>query len=338
MFLDYQNQKMSSEGPKKRRAAYRPQDFKCHKCPKLFRSKQAVERHLEREVPCDKKCEVCKYVATSKKDYKAHVKAGHVVTNSSPSLNDMTYENVERKKRTVRETRPDGTVIETEEVVENHTLAGIGVKMLQAQLRDNTLMRAVGVALASTTSEERLRHEAAQLMYDVHDRIPSGQSDQSSEKKVFVLTRNTPDSSAHWLELPGLLGLNRLMQHACDMYSFLIECGVQCMQSSTFKNQYVAQSLIGKEQALVVLLKNDAIVTQFSDVKNLTECPDGRKKEAEELMKVIQLRKLEIIGNIKHMLDDSEDLYYISRDIGRFISLTKPKKTPGHISVLEIQN
>jgi hypothetical protein len=320
--------------------AYRERKFACKKCPKVYRSQQSLDKHNRHVIPCDFKCRKCDFLGVSKSDMKLHMAEGlHIMPNTLPAINDMTYENVVQKVRFITETKPDGTVTRTTEVINNHTLAAAGGRQIQAQLQDNTLMRALG-ALAASTNDPRLRSESAQLLYHVHDRIPFRPSPNDEEqpgRKVWVLERGAPNASATWIELPRELGVDRLAKHASDMYAFLIECGVQRLQSSTFQNQYVAQSLMGTEQALVVTLRqHKEIHTQFSDIKDLTECPLDRMKEAEELMEAIQTRKMEIIDKIKHMLDDDDDLVAVCEDIERFIRLTKPRETPNRIKVLDI--
>lgn len=62
----------------KRRVAFRPQKFLCKKCPKRFRSQQALDKHIRREITCDFKCRKCQYVGESKNDLKTHIKYVHV--------------------------------------------------------------------------------------------------------------------------------------------------------------------------------------------------------------------------------------------------------------------
>jgi len=62
----------------KKRVAFRPQKFLCKKCPKRFRSQQALDKHIRREITCDFKCRKCQYVGESKNDLKTHIKYVHV--------------------------------------------------------------------------------------------------------------------------------------------------------------------------------------------------------------------------------------------------------------------
>jgi len=335
---------------KKNRPAYRPKKFACKKCPKSFTSRQSLDTHLMKKFPCDLKCRKCGYAATCNSDFKTHSSThieAKVNVNSLSSLQDMVVETIEEKLKLVRETRPDGTVIETTEVIKNHTLAGVHGRILQSRLPEKTLMRGVEKALSENTTDATIRTELVQALYPVHDRIPFREPAQPPNilgiepkppaKKVFIMARPAPDSPSTWTEVPNDLSVNILAKHARDMYAFVIESGVQRLQSSTFKNN-VAQSLIGEEEALVVTLQNDKITTNYSDVKDLSECPSDKKEDADELMKLIQLRKLENRERIKHSLDDDFDLEMVKGDIGRFIHNTKPKETPGFVKVMDIVN
>lgn len=52
-------------------------NFSCPKCPKMLSTRQRLDTHLEKTVPCDLQCRDCPFKATTKKQYNSHIRKPH---------------------------------------------------------------------------------------------------------------------------------------------------------------------------------------------------------------------------------------------------------------------
>jgi hypothetical protein len=189
-------------------------------------------------------------------------------------------------------------------------------KTLKGEMRMGAIVRALRSLDAEHQSMDSLINE---LLYQVHTQTdhPEMQAicmTDIARRNVKMYTRSTQDDEqCKWMLHPKEAAMTKVQQHARNLFSFLIEVGLQMLDVKLWTDDRVvlALEMEGQPCSLVIWydqLRDWVLVNPYVRNSQFQECPEDRLLDVERMALNIKFRKEEIIRQVKRYQLRQEDL------------------------------
>ena len=315
--------------------------YQCPNCPKKLSSKQRLQTHLDKRIPCDFKCRHCDFKCDNRHKFYRHIKKEH---------NDTGVEVVEAMPFVI-------TPIEDYKIIEgvfDTDMGEVTVTIRPRTLQEEVIMKKRLLQLSGLLREssggaliqvmkhlddsrtEYIPYSLGALLSMVHIRPETPQFHSIcltdiNRRSVSFYSRTHPvnDMSCKWIVYPQETSLQMLTHHAHDLFSYLLHTGIAALEIKVLHNDIV---FIMKAKNTTLLIRYDRayndIVVKTGIYKDLTECPASRSVEAANLLNIIEERKEQLLEEIKQVMPSR-------KDIAAFLDRGRPICYPSLLRTLE---
>ncbi len=169
----------------------------------------------------------------------------------------------------------------------------------------------------------QLTRIATNMIYDVlhHDdpRLHNICLSDISRGTVRVLSRVAETDKTYWAAHPNTIAAKVINVHARNLFSFMLEAGMQSLVSAIWKNNQCL-ALNGEVGWSVILYEeNDQLLARKIHSSELVYSPT---KDVARLMELVQTRKDEVIGLLRNLIIDNGDLKTCLEECRRFCYTT----------------
>lgn len=333
--------------------------FSCPKCPKRLSTRQRLDTHLEKTVPCDLQCRECPFKATTRKQYDNHIRKPHpliVNTDEDEDSSEAVEIRPEINKVHVRlpgDPPRDSDIIPLQDFDKNfmdmlidyanENNAEVKVKMLEITVKP-LKQRAVNAlkvsdyanSLECLDNDKNVNDTAIKVLSQIHG--DAGRPEMHSirltdfvRRNVSIYTRSTEDSEAEWLPFAKAAALHMLSKHVSKILNFTLMKATSSLEWKFCEQDKVVCYCLydpdNKRNVIIVDSDPDGMLASWGYAPQLeVKFYEGNIIDIpESLVYLDQVRRLGVLIQEKavHVLSQLENLVLTEKDVMPFLEQTR---------------
>ncbi len=333
---------------------------KCKKT--FTRTNDLVYHLKKKKIPCDLKCPSCGVQSKTVAEFKIHEEDHHhhhkpehtqktgeltiVGNNVRPipvqdfdlsilracglTLDDVEFigytdEQQEDIMTTATYDGNDELAIKRHTVIIRDQTIRIRIKNAKNAITNNMLYGAMCCMVPTQIEMPQLNRIATNMMYDVlhHDdpRLHNICLSDVTRGTVRMLSRIQETDKSYWAVHPKDIATKLINEHARNLFNFMLEAGIQTLAPAIWRRKHLCVALNG-ELGWSVILYEDAGALIADKVRTPELVYSQVKEDVAGLMQLVQTRKYEVIGLLRNLIIENEELKKCLEECRRFTYIT----------------